>query len=59
MAKNTDGLIAVWDGQSCGTGNMIENASKPGLRVFTLWNDIKMILGILRRGKNIGCMGSR
>jgi hypothetical protein len=39
MAKNRDGLIAVWDGQSRGTGNMIENASKLGLQVFILRND--------------------
>jgi YspA, cpYpsA-related SLOG family len=34
MAENADALIAVWDGQSRGTKNMIETATKLGLLVF-------------------------
>ena len=34
MADNADGLVAVWDGESHGTKNMIETAEKRGLRVF-------------------------
>ena len=33
MAKNADALIALWDGKSRGTKNMIEEAKKRGLRV--------------------------
>jgi len=34
MAENADALIAVWDGQSRGTKNMIETATKLGLMVY-------------------------
>ena len=34
MAEYADALIAVWDGQSRGTKNMIELASAKGLLVF-------------------------
>ena len=34
MAKYAEALIAVWDGKSRGTKNMIETASKKGLKVF-------------------------
>jgi len=33
MAENAEALIAIWDGQSRGTKNMIETATKKGLRV--------------------------
>ena len=33
MAKVADALIALWDGQSRGTKNMIETAEKKGLKV--------------------------
>lgn len=33
MAKNADGLLAVWDGQSTGTKDMIDKAEKHGLTV--------------------------
>ena len=33
MADNADALIAVWDGKSSGTKNMIETAKKKGLIV--------------------------
>lgn len=34
MAENAEALIAVWDGQSRGTKNMIETAQKKGLLVY-------------------------
>lgn len=33
MAEYADALIAIWDGQSRGTKNMIEEATKRGLKV--------------------------
>ena len=34
MAENADALIAIWDGESRGTKNMIETAKKLGLLVY-------------------------
>jgi hypothetical protein len=34
MAENADALVAIWDGKSRGTANMIQEAEKRGLRVF-------------------------
>ena len=34
MANYGDALIAIWDGESRGTKNMIEEATKRGLRVY-------------------------
>jgi hypothetical protein len=34
MAENAEALIAVWDGMSRGTKNMIDTAKSLGLRVF-------------------------
>ena len=34
MAENADALIAIWDGQSRGTKNMIHMAEKAGLKVY-------------------------
>lgn len=34
MAENADALIALWDGKSRGTKNMIETARKLGLIVY-------------------------
>ena len=34
MAENAEALIAVWDGASRGTKNMIDTAKSLGLRVF-------------------------
>lgn len=34
MAENADALIAIWDGKSKGTKNMIETATKKGLMVY-------------------------
>lgn len=34
MAEYADALIAVWDGKSRGTKNMIEEAKKRGLKVY-------------------------
>lgn len=33
MAKNADALVAFWDGQSPGTGHMIQTAQSLGLKV--------------------------
>jgi hypothetical protein len=35
MVEYADALIALWDGQSRGTRNMIEEAQRRGLQVFT------------------------
>lgn len=34
MAENADALIAIWDGKSTGTKNMIDAANKNKLKVF-------------------------
>lgn len=34
MAEMADALIAIWDGKSRGTKNMIETAERRGLKVF-------------------------
>lgn len=34
MAESADGLIAIWDGKSRGTKNMIDEATKRNLKVF-------------------------
>lgn len=34
MAEHGEALIAIWDGQSRGTKNMIEEAMKRGLKVY-------------------------
>jgi hypothetical protein len=34
MANYGEALIAIWDGESRGTKNMIEEATKKGLRVY-------------------------
>lgn len=34
MAQNADALIAIWDGKSRGTKDMIQRANKHGLKVF-------------------------
>lgn len=34
MVQHSDALIAVWDGRSAGTKDMIGRANKRGLRVF-------------------------
>jgi hypothetical protein len=36
MSENAEGLIAIWDGLSPGTRNMIELAHERGLRMFVL-----------------------
>lgn len=40
MAENADALIAVWDGKSRGTKNMIETATKLGLLVYVKRTDV-------------------
>lgn len=37
MAAYADALIAIWDGQSKGTKDMIEQAEKCGLHVFVMY----------------------
>lgn len=34
MAENSDALVAVYDGKSPGTKNMIDEAKKVGLKVY-------------------------
>ena len=34
MAKNADALIAIWDGRSTGTKNMIKIAKHLGLKIY-------------------------
>ncbi len=34
IGRNAEALIAIWDGQSKGTKNMIDTATKKGLLVF-------------------------
>lgn len=34
MARSADALVAVWDGESKGTGHMIDIAKKQGLEVY-------------------------
>lgn len=36
MAKYADALIAMWDGTSTGTKNMIDQATKHGLKVYVV-----------------------
>ena len=36
MAKSADALIALWDGKSKGTKNMIDEANKQKLRLYVL-----------------------
>ncbi len=36
MAENADALLAFWDGESKGTGNMIATARKAGLKVHVV-----------------------
>lgn len=36
MAKYADALIAVWDGQTRGTGHMVMTATELGLKVFVV-----------------------
>jgi predicted Rossmann fold nucleotide-binding protein DprA/Smf involved in DNA uptake len=39
MANYADALIAIWDGESRGTKNMIEEATKRGLQVYVKRTD--------------------
>lgn len=40
MAEYADALIAVWDGESRGTKNMIEEATKRNLQVYVKRTDL-------------------
>lgn len=39
MAEYADALVAIWDGESKGTKNMIETATKLGLKVYVKRTD--------------------
>ena len=41
MAQYADALIAIWDGESKGTKNMINQATKLGLKVFVYTTNTK------------------
>jgi hypothetical protein len=43
MAKEADGLVAFWDGDSNGTDHMIEKAQEEGLDVLIVRMDKKSI----------------
>jgi|CABP01.1.fsa_nt_gi hypothetical protein len=43
MARNAEGLIAVWDGRSRGTRSMIDLASKHGLRIMVFRTDTNLV----------------
>lgn len=43
MAKNAEGLVAVWDGNSRGTRSMIQLAEKHGLRIMIFRTDTKTV----------------
>lgn len=51
MAESADGLVAVWDGVSRGTMNMIETAQQLGLRIFILRTDIRRVKEIPATGQ--------
>lgn len=40
MAENADALLAVWDGDSSGTKDMIEKGKEEGLHVFVYRTDM-------------------
>lgn len=50
MAERGDGLVAVWDGESAGTKNMIDNAKKRGLRVAIYRTDTRELVRIDANG---------
>lgn len=39
MASNADALVAIWDGASRGTQNMVEQAKRHGLKVLVYYAD--------------------
>lgn len=41
MAENGDALLAVWDGESTGTENMIEQAKDQDLQIYIHRTDMK------------------
>lgn len=43
MAKNAEGLVAVWDGKSRGTRSMIDLAAKYGLRIMVFRTDTNTV----------------
>lgn len=51
MAKNAEGLIAIWDGLSRGTENMINLAKKAGLRIYVFQTSNDQIISVDALGK--------
>lgn len=51
MAAIADGLIAVWDGVTRGTSNMIETAEDAGLRIFVYRTDINWVRSVQATGE--------
>ena len=43
MAKNADALLAVWDGKSKGTSNMVDEANNHGLKIYLYRTDMKRL----------------
>lgn len=41
MARNAEGLVAVWDGKSRGTASMVELAKRRGLRIDLFRTDLR------------------
>jgi YspA, cpYpsA-related SLOG family len=61
MAKHADALIAVWDGQSSGTGHMLKEAVRMGLLVHAFklsFNPASMAGRIVSRMSHIDPAGS-
>ena len=51
MARNAEGLIAIWDGLSRGTENMINLAKKAGIRIYVLQTSNDEIISFDAVGK--------
>ena len=41
MAENGEALVALWDGHSAGTGNMVDNARTRGLKIYVKTVQVK------------------
>ena len=54
MARYSDGLIAIWDGESRGTGSMIGMARRYGLRGFIYRTDCALKEYIFEHGSLAG-----
>jgi predicted Rossmann fold nucleotide-binding protein DprA/Smf involved in DNA uptake len=54
MATVADALVAVWDGQSRGTANMIAIALRRGLKVYVVKYDVKKEQWVGKHENNVG-----